>query len=465
MQWVASGQASITMTATIYIGLAVSAHSNSVKLATAVFDNVSISTPPNAAADSYSVNEDATLSVDALTGVLDNDADLEGDTLTAILVSGTAGLTLNADGSFTYVPPANFNGTASFTYVANDSTFNSAPATVTLVVDPANEVPSFTGGPNQISVSNLGARSIAGWATAITQGTGESGQLLEFIVTNNNNSLFSVQPTLSPDGTLSYASAGATGTAVVSVAIHDNGGTANGGVDTSAVQTFTITIDTPPVVTTTGAGLNYIENGTTVLDPGVTITDADSPNLISATVTMATNYVNGQDTLGFANQNGIVGTWTAATGILNLSGGATVSSYEAALRSITYTNNSRNPIVGLRTVTFVANDGVLVSDTATRTITITPVNDAPVVTATGTGLAYTEKSTTAVDSALTVADVDNANLASARVTMTTGYVSGEDSLSFATQAGISGTWNPATGIMTLFGSATVASYQAALRSI
>ena len=466
VQWVASPQATITMAPTIYIGLAVSAHSNSVKLASAVFDNVSISTPPIAAADSYSVNEDATLSVDALTGVLDNDADLETDALTAILVSGTAGLTLNADGSFAYVPPTNFAGTASFTYVANDSVFNSVPVTVTLVVNAANEVPSFTGGPNQTSGSNLGMRSIAGWATAITQGAGETDQLFDFIVTNTNNSLFSVQPTVSPDGILTYAAAAATtGTATVSISLHDNGGTGFGATDTSAAQTFTITIDDPPVVTTTGAGLTYIENGTTVLDPGITITDTDNANLISATVTMTTNYANGQDTLGFVNQNGIVGTWTAATGVLNLSGSAAVSGYEAALRSITYNNNSDTPNTATRTVTFIASDSLLISNAASRTITVAAVNDAPVLAATAATLAYTENASTAVDGGLLVTDVDSANVASATAKITVGYVNGQDTLAFATQTGISGTWIPATGTLALSGSATVADYQAALRSI
>jgi hypothetical protein len=65
-----------------------------------------------------------------------------------------------------------------------------------------------------------------------------------------------------------------------------------------------------PVVTTTGSTLAYTENGTTVLDAGITVTDPNSTNLASATVSMAAAYVNGQDTLAFTNQNGITGTWT-----------------------------------------------------------------------------------------------------------------------------------------------------------
>jgi Bacterial Ig domain/Prokaryotic N-terminal methylation motif len=463
----------IAFGATIYVGLASSAvyqldssTNQAKKLNSALFDSVSISTPPTAVADTYLVNEDTTVTVPAGTGVLANDSDSEGDALTVAVVSGTAGLTLNPDGSFTYVPPPDFFGTASFTYVASDAVLDSAPVTVTLVVSPANETPSFTKGPDQIVLTNLGVQTIAGWATAISQGTGESDQLVDFLVTNTNTSLFSVQPAVSADGTLTYASTpDATGSAVVSVSIHDNGGTANGAADTSAVQTFTITIDDAPEVTATATSLAYTENGTTVLDSGIVVTDTDNANLASATVDMTTNFVTGQDTLAFVNQNGITGTWTAATGVLSLSGSSTVANYQAALRSITYNNNSDNPSTALRTVTFVANDGILDSTTVSRTISITAVSDAPVVTATVAALAYVENGTTALDSAITVTDVDSANLVSATVDMTTNYVNGQDTLAFTNQNGITGTWTAATGVMALSGNATVANYQTALRSI
>src|SRR5207247_1239176 len=70
-----------------------------------------------------------------------------------------------------------------------------------------------------------------------------SGQTLNFIVTTSNNALFAVQPAISPAGVLTYTpAANANGQATVTVQLHDNGGTANGGVDTSAAQQFTITV-------------------------------------------------------------------------------------------------------------------------------------------------------------------------------------------------------------------------------
>ncbi|MGE0607077.1 MAG: DUF4347 domain-containing protein, partial [Pirellulales bacterium] len=86
----------------------------------------SVNDVPVAVDDAYSVNEDTTLNI-AAAGVLANDTDIDLDPLTAVLVAGPSNglLTLNADGSFSYTPNANFNGTDSFTYRANDGTATS----------------------------------------------------------------------------------------------------------------------------------------------------------------------------------------------------------------------------------------------------------------------------------------------------------------------------------------------------
>ncbi|HEY3595029.1 MAG TPA: Ig-like domain-containing protein, partial [Polyangiaceae bacterium] len=103
---------------------------------------IGVNDPPTAASDSYTVNEDNTLNVPA-SGVLANDSDPDGDALTAVLASGPAhgALTLNSDGSFSYTPDANFNGTDSFSYKANDGTVDSNLTTVTINVNPVNDPP------------------------------------------------------------------------------------------------------------------------------------------------------------------------------------------------------------------------------------------------------------------------------------------------------------------------------------
>ncbi|KKK84007.1 hypothetical protein LCGC14_2787680, partial [marine sediment metagenome] len=98
---------------------------------------------PVAVDDEYSVDEDTTLTVEP-SGVLHNDTDLEEDALSAMLVDApqhALSFTLNSDGSFDYTPAADFNGTDSFTYKANDGLADSNVATVTITVDPVNDAP------------------------------------------------------------------------------------------------------------------------------------------------------------------------------------------------------------------------------------------------------------------------------------------------------------------------------------
>src|SRR5690606_5178359 len=107
-------------------------------------------TAPVANNDSYSVEQDTVLNV-AAPGVLGNDTDANGDTLTAVLGTGASNgtVTLNADGSFTYTPNAGYTGADSFTYMANDGTADSGLALVSInVLAPgATPDPSVTPAP------------------------------------------------------------------------------------------------------------------------------------------------------------------------------------------------------------------------------------------------------------------------------------------------------------------------------
>jgi hypothetical protein len=117
---------------------------------------------------------------------------------------------------------------------------------MSITVSSVNDAPSFTPGPNQGPVlAGSAAQTVSGWATAISAGpANESSQTLTFSVMNNNNALFSAQPAVSSAGTLTYTpAANASGVATVTVTLMDNGGTANGGVDTSPAQMFTITVN------------------------------------------------------------------------------------------------------------------------------------------------------------------------------------------------------------------------------
>jgi VCBS repeat-containing protein len=115
---------------------------------------------PVAGNDAYSLAEDGSLTVDA-TGVLGNDADVDGAALTAVLVGGPAhgSLTLNADGSFTYAPHANYNGADSFIYKAHDGSADSNVATVSLTISAVNDAPTATA--NAFSLDEDGSLTAA----------------------------------------------------------------------------------------------------------------------------------------------------------------------------------------------------------------------------------------------------------------------------------------------------------------
>jgi VCBS repeat-containing protein len=105
--------------------------------------------PPIANNDGYSTSEDTPLIVSVLQGVSANDSDPDGDPLTVSLVSNVShgALSLNANGSFTYTPDANYFGSDSFTYRASDGIAFSNVATVTIGIQSVNDAPVFTSTP------------------------------------------------------------------------------------------------------------------------------------------------------------------------------------------------------------------------------------------------------------------------------------------------------------------------------
>ncbi|HXI32310.1 MAG TPA: tandem-95 repeat protein, partial [Vicinamibacterales bacterium] len=199
---------------------------------------------PRPTDDAVTVLEDS--GVSTIT-VLANDTDPDaGQTLSVASVTSPANgvsAVLSAM-AVTYRPNPNFFGSDSFTYTVSDGHGGSATATVNVTVTPVNDVPSFSAGGSLTVLEDASAQTVANWATNLSAGpANESGQALNFIVSNSNAALFSAQPAVAANGTLTFTPAAtANGAATVSVQVHDNGGTASGGVDTSLAQTFTITV-------------------------------------------------------------------------------------------------------------------------------------------------------------------------------------------------------------------------------
>ncbi|MBI1925526.1 PD40 domain-containing protein [Candidatus Poribacteria bacterium] len=205
------------------------------------------------------VLEDASATTLTVTGIGPGGGADESSQTVALTVAGSNPAivpdpTFSGSGAtrtLTFQPVANANGTATITMTVTDNGPTGAPHVntfsreFTLTVTPVNDAPSFTKGANQTVLEDVGAQTVKNWATAMKPGPDdEKVQVLTFTVTSSNAALFSTQPLIDPTtGDLTYTPVkDANGTATVSVVLKDNGGTANGGKESSATETFTITM-------------------------------------------------------------------------------------------------------------------------------------------------------------------------------------------------------------------------------
>ncbi len=152
----------------------------------------------------------------------------------------------------------------------------------------------------------------------------------------------------------------------------------------TATNTLAITVaavNDAPVLNSSGGMQAFVEGmAPVVVDAALTLTDVDTPTLNGATITIRVGYVPGEDVLGFTAGNGITGSWSTATGVLTLSGNASVADYQAALRSVTYVDTSDAPSVGSVTLSFTVRDGSLTA-TAGRDVVISSAPDTPMANA------------------------------------------------------------------------------------
>ncbi len=158
----------------------------------------------------------------------------------------------------------------------------------------------------------------------------------------------------------------------------------------SADYNFTTTNMTAPILTPTAGTTNFIEgdNAVTpnyVIDPGISIADADSTTFASATVSITSGFQAGQDTLSLyrdyslGTTGNITGRYVTSTGVLTLTSTgtkATLDQWQTAFHQITYINSSELPTSGDKTISFVLNDGASNSAVVSKTISVSAVNDA-----------------------------------------------------------------------------------------
>jgi VCBS repeat-containing protein len=290
---------------------------------------ISVESRPAAVDDSYSVNEDTTLTV-AAPGVLANDTDADGNALQAVVVSGPAhgALALSANGGFTYEPAANFSGADSFTYKATHHGIDSNVATVSITVNPVNDVPVAAAGTLTTTEDTPASGTLSASdadADPLTYSIVTNGAKGTATITNPASGAFSYTPNADANGADTFTFK------------------ANDGTSDSNVATVTVTITSA--------------NDAPVAHNGTLATNED---------TAAGGTLSASDADGDALTYSIVSNGSK--------GSASITN--AATGAYTYTPNA--DANGTDTFTFKANDGTSDSTVATVTVTINAVNDAPV---------------------------------------------------------------------------------------
>jgi VCBS repeat-containing protein len=223
---------------------------------------------PAAVADAYETNEDTVLTQGTLGGVLSNDADVDGDSLTAVLAAAPSHgiVALGADGSFTYTPAGDYNGTDSFSYKASDGELDSAAVSVVITVKPVNDTPVGTG--LTVTVAEDTPTTITLSGTDVDSGT------LTYLVTAlpDHGTLAGSAPNLTytpapnyngPDAFTFTVSDGSATSAAATVTI-----------DVTAVNDAPVAADDTYGMPSAGGVLNVAARGVLAND-----TDLDSPTL------------------------------------------------------------------------------------------------------------------------------------------------------------------------------------------
>ena len=316
------------------------ASSNTATVTITVYADNDENSAPVSSSDSYSVNEDATLTISTTSGVLANDSDSDGDTLTATLVSelshGT--LSFNTDGSFSYVPEDNYYGTDSFSYFASDGSLTSSTTTATLTVASVNDAP--VGASDAYEVDEEGTLSDDASSGVLDNDTDVEGDSLTASVSAgpSNGTL-----TLNSDGSFTYTpDADFSGTDTFTYVASD-------GADDSDDVTVTITV-------------NEINDAPVSKDDSYEI-DEDTILAIDAIYGVLGNDSDSDgDTLTAA----LVDEPDHGTLVFNTDG------------SFTYTPEA--DFSGTDSFTYTSNDGATDSDYATVTIDLLEVDDPAVVT-------------------------------------------------------------------------------------
>ena len=287
-------------------------------------------------------------------------------------------------------------------------------------------------------------------------------------------------PLSGPSATLSSASANInSGQASVIVTANMVLGGYNAAASTpeAATVTFNLSNVAPLPLGGLGGTSTFIQGGGPVqVVPALVVNPNLSLNIASATVVF-TNLQDG-DRLDFNNPYALQHSLTLSpdgkTATLTLTGVGSAANYQATLRSIVVWSVAAIPSTSPRTATFMVTDARTNTVTGVQTIGVTLVNQAPVLSgAELTTFVYRVNNDPTyqpqeITSRLSVFDADSNNLTSAKIQIASGYQNDSNShdvLSFMPQSGITSSFDPATGTLTLTGLSSLSNYRAALRSV
>ncbi len=257
-------------------------------------------TPPVANAQSVTTNEDTAKAI-TLTA-----SDVDGNPLTYSVVTGPTNGSLSGTApNLTYTPGANYNGSDSFTFKANDGAADSNTATVSITVSAVNDAPTLSAISNPAAILEDAAQQTVNLA-GIGTGASNETQVLAVTATSGTTALIP-NPTVtytSPNatGSLAYTPVpNANGTAVITVTVTDNGGTANGGVNTFQ-RTFTVTVsavnDAPTITGQLPVSTSF-NTARTLMFSDLQVTDVDNsyPTGFTLTASNGVNYTRSTNTI------------------------------------------------------------------------------------------------------------------------------------------------------------------------
>ena len=143
-------------------------------------------------------------------------------------------------------------------------------------------------------------------------------------------------------------------------------------------QINVIPVNDPPTVSGRSTPVSFA-GGTITLDNTLAVEDLDNLQLTGATISISANYLIGEDALLFVDQNGITGNFDGGTGVLTLTGMASLADYTSALASIQFANNNVSLSPLTRIISVQANDGLDNSTVFNLFIDFPGANNPPVI--------------------------------------------------------------------------------------